>query len=391
MELREALTRATQILDEERRFPTAEYKDLTPSKHVNGIWVSGPQYVLSLRAQRPRKVCEDTGRFQFDSINYNLFCALSSQLSSQERQKFLEVIIKRVVTPPGSGRADKYQHSFHRWGDLVSELPLVAEFVIRNGGREEFWRTLGEAKPLPGHVLLLEHLEDMIALNFTIFSENEYQDLVTSMSAFHATTNQLLMEYGAKHGRSIIGPYVDGVDVLDAFHYIITSAASIQELCRKARYLYLMGSLLEGLNLEINQDKNEVESYLEKLGFTKVLIDSLNEADRLYRSGTTVFEIKSSMGHLRSFLENVHSQAVTAMSPSSPAKKWGEVLKLLSDGGVLSKAEEEFIASLYTLISDEAVHPLIAEREFARLARNMVIEYGLLFLRKLEKRGLKIA
>jgi len=57
---------------------------------------------------------------------------------------------------------------------------------------------------------------------------------------------------------------------------------------------------------------------------------------------------------------------------------------------VLSKTEEQLAASLYTLISDAAIHPLIAEREYARLSRNMVIEYALLFLRKLDKLGLGI-
>jgi len=39
-------------------------------------------------------------------------------------------------------------------------------------------------------------------------------------------------------------------------------------------------------------------------------------------------------------------------------------------------------------MSDTGVHPLIAEREYARLMRNMSIEYGLLLLTKLNKLGL---
>jgi hypothetical protein len=35
------------------------------------------------------------------------------------------------------------------------------------------------------------------------------------------------------------------------------------------------------------------------------------------------------------------------------------------------------------------VHRLVAEREYARLMRNMSIEYGLLLLTKLDKLGLK--
>jgi hypothetical protein len=54
----------------------------------------------------------------------------------------------------------------------------------------------------------------------------------------------------------------------------------------------------------------------------------------------------------------------------------------------LSKQEEQFVAGLYVVISDEGIHPLIAKKEYARLARNVVIEYALLFLRKLEQLAL---
>jgi hypothetical protein len=67
----------------------------------------------------------------------------------------------------------------------------------------------------------------------------------------------------------------------------------------------------------------------------------------------------------------------------------GDGLAYLRANCVLSQAEESFAASLYTLISDEAVHPLFSEREYARLFRNVSIEYALLFLSKLEKLGLK--
>ncbi len=56
---------------------------------------------------------------------------------------------------------------------------------------------------------------------------------------------------------------------------------------------------------------------------------------------------------------------------------------------VFDQAEEAFAASLYTLMSDEAVHPVVADHEYARLFRNVVIEYALLFLSKLDKLGLK--
>jgi hypothetical protein len=57
---------------------------------------------------------------------------------------------------------------------------------------------------------------------------------------------------------------------------------------------------------------------------------------------------------------------------------------------VLTVKEEQFAAQLYALMSDTSVHPLVAEREYARLMRNISIEYGLLLLTKLDKLGLNI-
>jgi hypothetical protein len=96
------------------------------------------------------------------------------------------------------------------------------------------------------------------------------------------------------------------------------------------------------------------------------------------------------MGHLRSFMERLHLEGLAKLKPPSVPRtpaRWGEGLRQLQVEGVLTKAEEAYAASLFTLLSDEGVHPIIAEGEYARLARNVVVEYGLLFLRRLEKFG----
>jgi hypothetical protein len=176
------------------------------------------------------------------------------------------------------------------------------------------------------------------------------------------------------------------------YQEIVAAANGIIEECEKARYLHLKGALLDGFNLEANQDKDAVEDFLKRMGFSKVLTDSLNEADRLYQSATTQFDFKSSMGHLRSFLEGLHNDvipAVVSKGVSAPLPGWATGLSFLQTNGVLSEKQAKFAAALYALISDEGVHPIIAEREYARLTRNVVIEYALLLLKKTEKLGLK--
>ena len=50
-----------------------------------------------------------------------------------------------------------------------------------------------------------------------------------------------------------------------------------------------------------------------------------------------------------------------------PPSEVGGWVKLLRQHNVITAKDEEFITALYTLVSDEAIHPLVAEREYARL------------------------
>jgi hypothetical protein len=391
MELRDAIEKANQILNEERANPTVRYRkrEIVPGA-LGEIAASLSTHVelRQIRSKRPRSVQENPHAWVFESTNYTLLCALLSQVPEQDRHGFLTGALMRIVSAPGCTRATGQVYPV--WNGLASELPLVAEFCVRNGAKEDFFRVLGEANPLPGHPLLLTQLEDMIALNFNLFTDAEYQRLELCVSNFAQTVNTQRIKIGLKRISPPQWGQIKGVDFVAVFREILEASKAIKEECRKARYFYTKASL-EGFNLEINQDKNAVENYLQTLGFSSTLSQSLNEADRLYQGTSTPFDLKSSMGHLRSFLENLHAEALPAVETKVgvPApQKWGEGLTYLRENGVLSKAEEGFAAGLYTLISDAGVHPPIAGREYARLARNVVIEYALLFLRKVEKLGL---
>lgn len=393
MELRDAIEKAYQILDEERLFPTIKYA--LRAKQQEG-WVGafvgmGEGYELQfVRSHRPRQIVEDPRRWVFHSTNYNLLSALFSQLPATARPAFLSAMVQRISIPPACARAAA-PPAEPSWNGLVSELPLVAEFLVRNAAKNLFFAALGEAQGFPGHVLLIRHLEDMIALNFTLFTDAEYERLSRSVVNLGFTVRKRLVQYDDPQTRQSVHVNWQDFDMdWRACKEIVDAELGIKEQCRKARYLDLKGSL-EGFNLEINQDKEAVQSYLERFGFSNTLRASLDEADRLYHEGATPFELKSCMGHLRSFMENLHAEALSRIQPKGappPPSGWGPGLTHLRQTGVISKTEVGFAASLYTLISDQAVHPLIAEKEYARLARNIVVEYGLLFLRRIEKVGI---
>lgn len=252
------------------------------------------------------------------------------------------------------------------WNGLSSELPLVAEFCVRNGYAEQFVQYLGAGNTLPGHVVLLRHLEEMIALNFTVFSEEHYDQLSLNIQRFRTTAERWREELMKAGTGEVTWPEIGKLSVRSLGDEIIAAAESIGDQCRKAKYLYLKAELEEGLNLEVNQDKAAVETYLHGFGFSKPLANCLEEAERLYIGPSTDFQLKSSMGHLRSFIENLHIEAIPRISSKGiggQTPTWGTGLALLREDGFLSEKEEKLAAALYGLMSDEGVHPLIAGRE----------------------------
>lgn len=394
MELREAYSKSNQILDEERVSPTVNYDCVPQNERPAQLLVAmmGTTNLHALRGQRPRQIIENPTTYRFKSTNYDLLFALFSHLTENDRPAFLSGVATRLISAPGCVR--KPHVFFPGWNNLSSDLPLVAEFLVRNHGEAHLIRILWEGERIPGHAPLLRQLEEMIALNYTVFTDSDYETLASAMLYISARAAEKEKEYRKSSIVSVQWPEIGGVSATGLCIEVEAASKAIAEQCRKARYLYLKGSLSEGLNIEVNQDEIAVEQYIQRYCFPHSLIESLNEAERLYLHGTTPLEFKSSMGHLRSFLENVHSEVMPALHAKFGGQlqqKWGDGLAYLARNQILSKTEEQFVASLYTLISDEGVHPLVAEKEYARLARNFVIEYSLLFFRKVEKLGVKVA
>lgn len=387
MELRGAIDKANQILDEERSSPTVQYSlrleaiklDAPFGAAVGMLAVAGePRTLQIIRSQRPRQIVEDPRKWEFKSINYDLLCALLSQVPEDSRAAFLAAVLARLNSKPGCSKSKKTIEP--RWNGWVSEFPLVAEFCVRKGAKDLFLQALAGINLDVGHAVLLRHIEDMIALNFHVFAESDYKVLTMAITSTGYAARKQLKVYMDKG--------VPGNEGIIFYTEVVEGTEGIKEECRKAQFLYLKGALLEGLNLEVNQDKAAVESFLKTQGFSDALIECLNYADQIYQSASSGFEFKTCMDHLRSFMEKLHSEGLAKFQIAGAVptgEKWGEGLKQLRQQSVLSKAEDGYASALYTLLSDEGVHPIIAEKEYARLARNVVIEYALLFLRKLDK------
>ena len=393
MNLHDALEKAARILEEEHAQPTLTYlytADTWPSKYwakqfdpkYKG-WmpsVAVMSFLLEERQKRPRYVYEDPTLFAFVSTNFDLLVKIISQISEGDRESFISSLLHHVRKPLGK--------------QPVKGSALLVEFCIRTGHLKELVAATSEPEfPTISLANMTRQIEEMIALNFNLFSDSDLVSLSSGLAhLYDIARRQTYSAIGSRGGPMKKNPhYVAGFS--EAGKEIAAAIEGIREECRKARYFYLKGALQELPNLEIESDKLKVEGFLLKLGFNATMVQSLNAAESDYKSTATAFELKNCLGHLRSFLEHLHRKSAKAIANAAKeavADKWGDATLFLRQQGYFTKQQEAFSASLYTLLSDESVHPLTTDREYARLLRNVVIEYGVMFLTVLDKRGVKI-
>jgi hypothetical protein len=408
MDMKAMVERAMLIIEEEQKRPTVEYQYVSAAWPAE-MWYQQSQlqsqgYVPSVAGtmalhqgrdqKRPRPVRENPSEYVFESTNYGLLMTIFGQIpAGNPRLMFVRALLS-VTVERAVPQLQKFQASYPAWSGYASALPLVAEFCIRNGHLDLLIEGLNKTKlPTPSIAGMFRELEEMIAVNFDVFSDAELEALPNLLSQ--------IREVGDRQTWSSRGP-VRGGPMVNNPHYrqgfssvgreIVESIDGFLQQCAQARYFYLKGALQQTRNTEIESDKKSVEDYLKTLGFDDLMVKSLGAAEQDMRSTATPFELKNALGHLRSFLEQLHLQAcLLIVQPGEVAPTtWGAATTLLRQKNLITVKEEQFITTLYTVVSDEAIHPLIAEREYARLFRNIVIEYGLLFLTTLQKKNVKV-
>ena len=416
MELTSAVYKASQILNEERLRPTVSYVDhgvnwpaemerltaqlkageiLKPEALAVAADGSRRLNISGMRMQNPRTVSETPEQYRFDSANYGYLLKLMNLVDKADQDALVDSILRRALTHGDYVFTTKDYH-YPELDGRVSELPLIAEFAIRTGHAKELFSIIATAnKPTPGLALMMIQISDTLSFNFTIFPEAELELVGIWLNPLHDMAD--LQTHSAKgvrgSGSMVQNPHYKPGREREAGQIVI-HIQHITAQVSQALFFYLKGALQKSPNLEIEDDRRKVIGFIESLGFNPTLTQSLNEAEKNYRANATGFELKDCMSHLRSFIEQLHIDACGPVADSigepNPPKKWGKAIAFLRTNGILSVQEEMFITSLYTLISDEGIHPLIAEREYVRIRRNMVMEYGLMFLTVLDKKGLKV-
>ncbi len=125
MDLRDAIQKAAQILDQERVVPTVGYEAVTPDPVMSVLSaVVGP---LNERGKRFRAIQEHPEKFQFKSLNFELPCALLDQVPAQDRPAWLASLRSRITN------AQSYRHGPEKcWGQDNGSAARPNYRLLRN-------------------------------------------------------------------------------------------------------------------------------------------------------------------------------------------------------------------------------------------------------------------
>jgi hypothetical protein len=402
MNLPEAWDKVTRILVEERMRPTVGYYDrifewrkANPDKpydpdvlEILNRWktlYANPRLNLNKDRQfRPRHVHKYPGEYVFKSDNFDLLTIIFGQLSEEDREGLIHILSKKLFDGHSFVRTDN-SSTFPSYRNFVSELPLILEFMVRRGHASKVFEAISDINNITiTLVIAFLALEDMLALNFTLFSDAELKDLSNRLHP--------VLKFSSGIAKASLPSSKPDKDRGIYARELVQSIRGLMEECRTARHYYLQEALLnENPNLEIEGDKKKLTDSLSSLGFDPLLMQSLRKAEDLYRPTSDGFDLKSCIGFMRSFLEQLHVGAARAVAQgTATVEEWNPATGYLRSKDVLTEQQEKLARGLWALLSDEGVHRIVTERESCRLSRNMTIEYGVMFLSVLEKKGVKI-
>jgi hypothetical protein len=179
----EAEQKAKLILTRERKEPTVHYESVPePPAIIGTLYYLTPWQWDFPRDSRPRKVRENPEEVDFKSESFDLLVAIYDELPGQDKSTFSAELAMRICRSDCFHRKPGETRNAGTAKQCSSELPVIAEFLVRKGSKPEFFQALREANVSPGLSLMLMELEDMIAFNFTVFTDEEYGELGRSVN-----------------------------------------------------------------------------------------------------------------------------------------------------------------------------------------------------------------
>ena len=173
---------------------------------------------------------------------------------------------------------------------------------------------------------------------------------------------------------------------------LVNAVRAVPRAIERAQYVRLRTQLTERTNPEINTDRAALISRMGTLGCRPEIVEALDQIERELVASTKPIEFKTCVDLCRTAFEEIVEDAARKVSaktghplPPSGASDFHPWKQLLRNAAVLTTDEEaDLFQKLYNYLSTVGTHRLGSGSEHVRVARNMVIELGLLLLGRVQ-------
>jgi hypothetical protein len=354
MEEREILKAIEVIFSKESRDDSLQYRYVDT------------EIITSLEKPPETLICQEPERFRFFSESVDLMRGVLGECRTESQRDLFFGVLRETFDASSP---------YHPW------VPLAFETFIRLNRPEE---ALHQAMTHFAVTLPFSRL-------LTVFSENLHYE-------HHRFSDELLAEASDWIKELFTNPiHSAGRKLMAQRHSNRPAPASILRCLPKIRnqvdeirFLRLKGKLLKGESWEANQDRRRIEELLGRLN--PELLSYLREFDEEYEKGEDHVDLGRAMGHLRTFMYQLHGRLVKGVESrsgipfSGDSEDMEQMLGYLKgeDVAFFSHGEVSLSGSLMEFFSMADGSRYLPKAEFARIGKNLVIETALLLLEKLE-------
>jgi len=225
---------------------------------------------------------------------------------------------------------------------------------------------------------VLNAVEERLRLEPRKFSAKDLDDLEVILRDIY--------EVKYKRGYSMHGTHLHDADALQS---IYRESNVVKQGIQRARYAHVQKELFEGMNPEINTDKEALISRMMAIGFRDTIAIAIEEVEKKLANAASSFDFKGVMDLVRSIYEEVFEDAATSLAAiRNKTVGRGNHFKPFKDflvaETILTIDEGELSQKLYNYLSNAGSHALSSAPEQARLTKNVVIEICLLVLGRVQ-------
>jgi hypothetical protein len=167
-------------------------------------------------------------------------------------------------------------------------------------------------------------------------------------------------------------------------------ASQLLRLVAEVPFATHVRQLRESDNPEINTDQERVKETVHRLGLDPDLALLLSYVEELFESGDSEFDFAVCLDRLRAFYERLVTGLVPIVERFSgkPFRENrandGQCLRYLNEAGILTPSEKRLFERFYGFLSAEGSHAASADREQARIAKNILVELAWLSMQRVQ-------